>query len=158
MLQTLIHSKILKRVLSRIIRKEKYFWQGKAEQNDSQRYIAALKKSYSAVWTHFKARQDRDERYQELLIEFGLSQQKSWLQMSRPRLKGQPGEFILVTQDPLQGLEPSRAYMIGSLFEISRDALGLSDAELLRVLNTTDQQFHWLAKESTDLQQKDKQP
>jgi len=157
-LQTRLHSKILKRVLGAIARKEKRFWKGSPEEKDSQLYITALKKGYAEIWERFRVREDRDNRYQELLIEFGVSEKDVWLEVARPEFGGIAGEFKILSREPLQRLTPARSYMLGSLFEISRDALGFSETELLKLLETSAPLFDWLDKEWTELQKKDITP
>ena len=153
--QTLLHSKILKRVLGVIAHKEKRFWHEKPGQEDSNQYVAALSRSYDAVHARFKTREDRDNRYQDLLIEFVVTKDRAWLEIARPTVHLNAGAFEILRSEPMERLVPARSYVIASLFEIGRDALGLSAAELRHRLEEAGPEFDWLGKEWASLQEKE---
>lgn len=155
-LQTLLYSRVLKRVLGAIAKKEERFWREKPEAADSQLYIAALGRSFEQVWQEFKARENKSERRQGLMIEFRLGEKGSGLlQIARPELSGEPGTLTLGRSRPLATLQPSRSYLLGSLFEISRDSLNLSPQELLKQIEAAQPTNTWLKNEWTRMQAKE---
>ena len=152
--QTLLYSKVLKKVLAAIERKETRFWN---EENaglvDSQRYVEALYQSFEEIWKCFKERENRDERRQAMLIELSVSEKSAQVGIFAPALAGEPGALQLLNWQPLDSFRVSRRYAIGSIFEISRDSLGLNTEPLLNQLEAAQPTSRWLRAELNNLAQ-----
>ncbi len=155
-LQTILYSKILKRVISAIQRKENNFWpDSKAGHSDSQRYIDTLAQNFAEIWAGFKQRKESEERRQGMLIEFVLGEKTARIEIFAPALSGQPGSLKILERRSLKRLEVSRRYAIGALVEISRDSLGLSEQALLTRLEAVQPAPDWLRTELLVLQEKE---
>ena len=152
--QTILYSKVLKKVLAVIERKETRFWTDeKAGYVDSMRYGEALYQDFTEIWRRFKERENREERRQAMLIEFSVSEQAARVEIYAPSLTGEPGTLQILAQQPLNSLRVSRRYAIGSLFEICRDSLGLETEPLLNQLEAAQPTSSWLRTELNNLAQ-----
>jgi hypothetical protein len=138
-MQTVIQSTVLRRVVAEIRRKELATWpEGSAGAADSRRYVEVL----------FEAARERGEdhpppgagedegggRRRGLLIEFILAERAALVALYEPQIAGGEPRFRLTGRRRLALLELSRAYVRGDLLEIAVDALQLSRQEAEGVL------------------------
>ncbi len=122
-MQTVISSAFLPRVVGGIRRKELASWPPERRgHDDSQRYIAALGKAAS------------EARSPKLLIEFILTRRASIVVLYEPSLSGPEEEYRIASKRPIAVLELSRTYVRGDIYEIARDALRLDGKEAAKVL------------------------
>lgn len=140
--QTALHSRVLKRIVAVIHRKETDAWvEGREGWQDSRRYIDALEEARARVSRAYAARKDRGDRRQSLLIEFILSPSVSLVTLTEtsvtvdtedngpgpPRYRIGPGAPTIV-------LDVSRVFVKGNMHNIARDQFSLTDDETSRFL------------------------
>jgi hypothetical protein len=134
-LQTLLYTKLLKRVTRTIARKERRLWTADTPHHaDAQRYIEALEKARQAVET---AADDDDDRRRELLIEFILRRNLAVVVIAVPRYDESEAPLRIRGQRELTVLVPSREYIAADIREIVQDTFELDDnaaTELLQPL------------------------
>lgn len=134
-MQTVLYTRFLMRVVAEIRRKDLAAWPEKREGHaDSLRYIDALMDASSRIRQRFQERGNRGERRQELLIEFILSERAALVAFYEPELEKEEGHYRVNAKDPITVLELSRAYVRGDIYEIAWDALNLTRKESVRLL------------------------
>jgi hypothetical protein len=134
-MQTVLHSKFLKRVVAEIRKKESASWPAEREGHaDSIRYVDALTEANNRIQQRFRQRKSRSERRQKLLIEFILSEKSALVALYEPELAEEDGRYRVTSKSPVAILELSRAYVRGDIHEIAWDALGLSKKEAKKLL------------------------
>ena len=125
-MQTVLYTKFLKRVVAEIRKKEMAAWprdrQGHAE---SVKYADAVRAAQGGIEERFRRREDRGDRRQKMLIEFILSDRDSIVAIAEPVLAEEGGRMRVVSRRAIAVLELSRAYVRGNIYEIAWDALGL---------------------------------
>jgi len=135
-MQTVLNSRFLKRVVAEIRNKESASWPAQREGHaDSIRYVAALTEGYDRIQRKSRQRKNRAERRQKLLIEFILSGKSALVAVYEPELAEEEGHYRVTSKTPVAILEMSRAYVRGNIFEIAWDALGLSKREAKKLLD-----------------------
>lgn len=135
-MQTVLNSRYLKRVVSEIRTKESASWPADREGHaDSLRYVAALTEGYDRIQRESRQRKNRAERRQKLLIEFILSGKTALVAVCEPELAQKEGHYRVTSKTPVAILDLSRAYVRGNIFEIALDALGLSKNEAKKLLD-----------------------
>lgn len=134
-MQTVLYSRYLKRVVAEIRRKELASWPPSREgHEDARRYIQAVLEARERIQRRFRERADRGDRRQKMLIEFILSGTASLVTISEPELEEVNGHMRVVSKRPIAALELSRTYVRGDIYEIARDALSLGRKEAKDVL------------------------
>lgn len=134
-MQTVLHSKFLRRVVAEIRKKELASWPAEREGHaDALRYINALMEANDRIQEKFRQRKTRGERRQNLLIEFILSEKSALVALYEPDLGEEEGRYRVTAKLPVVVLELSRAYVRGDIYEIAWDALGLSKKESKKLL------------------------
>ncbi len=134
-MQTVLYSRYLKRVVAEIRKKEVANWPpARAGHEDSRRYIDAILEARDRIQRRFKERADRGDRRQKMLIEFILSGTASLVTISEPELDEVNGHMRVVSNRPMARLELSRTYVRRDIYEIARDALKLGRKEANDVL------------------------
>ena len=92
--QTLLASRILKRVVAAIDQKEQRRWPDtRTGHIDSKRYRDELFRATSETWSRFKQRSDKNENRQYLAIEFILGPKQSLIALSAPQVTGDYGQL-----------------------------------------------------------------
>lgn len=134
-MQTVLYSRYLKRVVAEIRKKELASWPPSREgHDDARRYIEAVLAARELVQRRFGERADRGDRRQNMLIEFILSGTASRVTISEPELEEANGRMRVVARHPIATLELSRTYVRGDFYEIARDALKLGRREARDIL------------------------
>ena len=136
-MQTVLASRVLKRVVGEIRKKENAIWPpGSEGRADSARYVAALSKAREEVERRFrqKGATARGDRRRCLMIEFVLSRDASFVLLSEPEVVEGDEGFRVVGNRGIQALDLSRLYVRGNLRAIAMDALGMSRKEADRTL------------------------
>ncbi len=129
-MQTVLYTRILKRVVAQIRRKELALWPAdRAGRDDAVRYIAALGEARDRILGSPGGRGRRT-----MLIEFILSGDASLVAIAEPRLEEADGHVRVVSKRPIAVLDLSRRYVRGDIYEIAQDALGLAKREAREVL------------------------
>ncbi len=133
--QTLLYSKVLKRVVGAICKKEQQHWpQQRQGHEGAMRYVASLRQALDEIGQRFKARTDRDDRRQKLLIEFSLSDRIALVAFFEPTIEEAEGKVRVLDKRPIAIWEASRAYVAGNMLEIIQDAFALNETQAAAML------------------------
>lgn len=129
-MQTVIVSRLLKRVVGEIRRKESSAWTpGRAGHEDSERYVDALGRAYRAAEQRFRERDAGTDARRSLLIEFVLSEKEALVVFLDPQVRGDFGNLRVSERRVLEILPLSRRYIRENMQEIAIDSLGWSPRE-----------------------------
>ncbi len=135
--QILLSSRILKRVVAVIDAKEKRRW---PETHDgyaaSNRYREELFRATEKAWEAFRQRSDRNETHQTMAIEFILGHEKSWIALSLPQTEGEYGSLSLIDKQPVKAWRVFGDYVRKNVLEIIKDSFQLDEdaaRELLKL-------------------------
>ncbi|MFQ5478469.1 MAG: hypothetical protein ACE5E4_07625 [Candidatus Binatia bacterium] len=110
--QTFLYSRLLKRVVAEIAKKESVNWpQGHPGHEDSRNYVEALWRAHAEVWKRFKLRRDRRERRQMMVIELTLDDERSAVDFFYPVVEKRHGSIRLGAKDPIERVALSREYV-----------------------------------------------
>ena len=133
--QTLLASRVLKRVVAAIDAKERSRWPEASDGHvASRRYRDELFRATEKAWEAFRQRSDRNETRQTLAIEFILGQEKSLIALSLPQIAGEYGNLSLVDKQPVKIWRASGAYVRGNILEIIKDSFQLDDVDVENLL------------------------
>jgi len=134
--QTLLSSRILKRVVAAIDAKEGRSWpearEGHAESNH---YREALFRATEKSWLAFRQRSDRNQDHQTLSIEFILGPKRALIALSLPQLTEDDGNLQLTDKQPLQVWRGAEDYVRQNIFEIIKDSFHLDNTATEELLN-----------------------
>jgi len=120
--QTLLASRVLKRVVGVIDTKEQNRWpEGSDGYFDSTRYRNELFLATNKSWSLFRQREAKDELRQFLLIEFILGADQSAIALSVPQVAGMYGQMQLIGQKTLSVWQSPGNYVKENIREIIRD-------------------------------------
>ncbi len=134
-MQTVLDTTILKRVVAEIRKKELASWPpGRAGHDDALRYIAALGEARDRIQERAARQGRRAGRRRTMLIEFILSPDASLVAFAEPQVEVADGHMRVAARRPIAILELSRRYVRGDIYEIARDALGLGRREAREIL------------------------
>jgi hypothetical protein len=134
--QTLLYTKILRRVVGEIRKKERANWPpGVAGQADAERYIEALSQAQETVWARVPKFDRSGNPLQTLLIELILSERAAVVLLASYEAMKVAGEIQVTARQPLAVLELSRPYVHRNMRLIVADSFGVSEAELGKVLD-----------------------
>ncbi len=129
-MQTVLYTRFLKRVVAEIRKKELASWPPDREgHDDAKKYIDAILEARNRIQERFPGRRERGDRRQKMLIEFILSDKASIVAISEPELDEGDEHVRIVSKRPIVVLALSRTYVRGDIYEIARDALRLSRKE-----------------------------
>lgn len=127
--QTLLYSKILSRVVSEIRKKEAANWPpGAPGHPDAERYGAALAQVQEQIWDRLPRSEAVRDRRQKMWIEFVLAPQRALVAIGPFEMQEAGGEVKVVKREALVVFEPSRGYVERNMRLIEVDAFG-SDGE-----------------------------
>lgn len=129
-MQTVLHTKFLKRVVAEIRKKEMAAWpRDRRGHGDAVKYVEALVSAQAGIQERFALREDRGDRRQRMLIEFILTDDVSIVAFAEPALADEGGRMRVVSRRPIAVLPLSRTYVRGNIYEIAWDALKLGRKE-----------------------------
>ena len=112
--QTILNSKVMHRVVGAIQRNELRDWpQNREGSMDSRRYTEELALAFQTVQDRAKERQKTGERdrYLQLMIEFVLEEQRGYVALYLPTLTQQNDRLVLQKKELLKKLPVSRNYL-----------------------------------------------
>lgn len=129
--QTLLYTKILRRVVGEIGNKELANWPEGAEgHGDALQYVAALARAQEDIWARLPKFERGADPRQHLMIEFALSTSSGAILLTEYDA-GEDGAGLHVNaRRPLVLLEPSRIYLLRNMRFILADSFKLSEQEL----------------------------
>ena len=123
--QTLLYSKLLSRVVGEIRKKEHANWPGSP---DAAAYLEALAKVQQTIWSRLPSNQRVADRRQKLWIDFVLAPGVALIGIGAFEMEEKDGEVRVVSLEPLVVLEPSRAYVERNQRLIAADSFQVEDA------------------------------
>ena len=133
--QTLLSSRILKRVVAAIDAKERRSWPEAREGHvASSRYREELFRATEKAWEAFRQRSERNETRQSLAIEFILGSKQSLIALSLPQIAGEYGNLSLLDKQSVKVWRVSGDYVRKNAVEIIKDSFHLDDAEAEELL------------------------
>jgi hypothetical protein len=129
-MQTVLYTKFLKRVVAEIRKKEMAAWpRDRHGHGDAVKYVEAIRSAQAGIQERFRRREDRGDRSQRMLIEFILSGQASIVAIAEPTLAEEGGRMRVISRRQIAVLPLSRTYVRGNIYEIAWDALKLDRKE-----------------------------
>lgn len=133
--QTLLYSKILKRVVGTICKKEETTWpQQRPGYDDAKRYVTALRQAREELDGRSTAGGAGGERLQKLLIEFVLGEQKALIGLFETTCSGEGGQLVVHDRRPIAVWQASRSYVAEDMLAIVKDSFLLDEAEAAALL------------------------
>jgi hypothetical protein len=128
--QTLLYSKLLKRVVARIGEKERMHWPPQRDgHRDALGYIDALGKAQLDIAERFRDRANNEDRRQKMLIEFICQPAAALVAIYELRMEEIDGEPRITGKRPIAIIEPSRHYVLENMKLIVADSLNVPDDE-----------------------------
>lgn len=135
--QTLLSSRILKRVVAAIDAREQRNWPETVEGHlASLRYRDELFRATEESWQRFRQRNDRNETHQTLAIEFILAAETSLIALSVPTLRGDYGHLQLIDKQPVKSWRVNGDYVRKNIFKIIEDSFRLDQTATAERLKT----------------------
>jgi len=128
--QTLLYSKVIKRVVGAIVDKERAGWPEKSEGHaDMERYVAALQEAQRQIPKPEAAPGTEGDRRAKLLIEFIDDPAHPIVALGGVEIGEESGEVSIRQRRSPMVLEPSPGYVRRNMTLIVADAFHLSTAE-----------------------------
>ena len=129
--QTLLNSKVMQRVVGAIQKKELNDWPQNLEgSSDSRRYVEELVKAHQII----RGRADEGQRYLQLMIEFVLDGQQSYVTLYAPTLTQKGDRLVLQKKELLKKLPLSRTYVYKNMLFIMQDCFQLDVVKALELV------------------------
>lgn len=129
LVQTLLYSKLLARVVAEIRKKELANWPaGRPGYEDAQRYVAMLDAVQKQIWDRMPRDEVGADRRQKMGIEFVLTQDAALVVAGAITIDESPGEVRVVQFEPLAAFEPSRDYARRNMRLIAADSFHVEGA------------------------------
>ena len=134
--QTLLYSKVLRRVLARIREREHENWPADREGHEaSARYVAALERAEMSVPAGRTGHPGAAaERRQPLLIEFAVSSSREGVALLEPELKEVDGALVIESVRLIEALELPRDFVQQNMRLIAEENLSAQPGDLARML------------------------
>jgi len=138
--QTLLYTKVLSRVVAEIRKKELAGWPDGPGHDDSLRYVEALEGVRRTIWNRMPRDKQIADRRQKLWIEFVLGERAAAVALGAfemdDGIDAADGGVRVRTREPLVVLEPSRAYVHRNMRLIAADSFHVEEAALGEVLGS----------------------
>lgn len=129
--QTLLYTKVLSRVVGEIRKKESANWPAdRANHADAMRYMDALEQAQKTIWGRMPKDKQVDDRRQRMIIEFALSQGSGVVMIGAYDMNESGGEVKVVRREPLVTLDLPREYVKRNMQLIVADSFDAADAKL----------------------------
>jgi hypothetical protein len=133
--QTLLSTKVLSRVVGEIRKKEIANWPAdRPGYADAVRYLAALEEVRDRLWREIPADDRHADRRQRMLIEFALDARRSAVLLGGFEADAAGGETRVTQRRPMVLLEPERAYVERNMRLIAADSFRVEGAALTELL------------------------
>lgn len=131
--QTLLYTKVLRRVVGEIREKELANWPEGPGREDALAYAGALAAAQKRIWGRLVAEGPPRDRRQKLWIEFVLTPVDARVAIGAFEMDEPAGEVRVRSRETLAVLEPSRDYVARNMLLIAADAFRV-DGDALRAL------------------------
>ena len=128
--QTLLYTKVLSRVVGEIRRKELANWPEGPGHDDALRYVDALVAVQKQLWGRLSAAAPTRDRRQKMWIEFVLAPREALIASGALEMEEAGGEVRVLRREPLVVLEPSRDYVRRNMRLIAADSFHVGGAAL----------------------------
>jgi len=132
--QTLLYTKLLRRVVGEIRQKELANWPEGPGHADALRYVEALAAAQKQLWGRLLASEPVRDRRQKLWVEFVLTPTASQLAIGAFEMDEEQGEVRVLRRETLAVLEPSRGYVQRNMRLIASDSFHVEGAALASLL------------------------
>lgn len=135
--QTILNSKVMNRVVAAIREKESQDWPKEREGAlDSRRYTEELVLAYQALRERSRERQKRgeDDRYLQLLIEFVVEGKQGYVALYAPTLTREGEKTVIGRKELLKKLPLSYTYLRKNMQFIVEDSFRLEPEEAQALL------------------------
>lgn len=135
--QTLLYSKVMIRVVGAIEGKESSAWpKGREGSDESRRYVAELREAYRVVKERAREKQKAGvkERFLQLGIEFVLDGDKSYLALYAPTLTQDEERLDITGKELLKKLPLSRHYVQKNMQLIVQDSFEVDAGKAAAIL------------------------
>lgn len=129
--ETLLYTKVLSRVVAEIRKKEQANWPDDAS---SARYVAALAAAQKRIFARLPTNQRVADRRQKLWIDFIAAPGVAFVALGAFELAEAKGEVAVRSREPLAVLELEPAWVRRNLLLITADAFQLDEAAAARLL------------------------
>jgi hypothetical protein len=135
--QTVLHSKVLRRVVGRVVRKERRNWpEGVDGHADAEAYVDALIRAQQDLASDDGRSPEARDRRSALLVEFILSDRAARVEIGEPLVEERNLELIVTASRRLELLELSRPYVERNMTLIVADSFGIEESEARTLLDT----------------------
>jgi len=131
--QTLLYTKVLSRVVGEIRKKELANWPDGPGRADALRYVEALDAVRERVFRELSQRDPKGDRRQKLWVEFLVAPRIALIAIGSFEMEARDGEVRVVEREPIVVLEPSRDYVLRNMRLIAADSFRV-EGEALRAL------------------------
>ncbi len=134
--QTLLYTKILRRVVGEIRQKELGNWpEGRDGHADAMRYSDALEAAQQQIWERFPKFERRTDTRQKLLIEFVLSATDAVVMLSEYDMSENHNEVQITSRRPIATLTLARAYVRRNMRLIAADSFSVPEDQVDTLLS-----------------------
>ena len=131
--QTLLYTKVLSRVVGEIRKKELANWPEGPGRADALRYVEALDAVQKRVFREISKREPKGDRRQKLWVEFLVAPRTALVAIGSFEIETRGGEVRVVEREPIVVLEASREYVVRNMRLIAADSFKV-EGEALRAL------------------------
>lgn len=133
--QTLLYTKVLSRVVGEIRKKESANWPAeRAHHADAARYLEALVHVQKTIWDRMPKDKQVADRRQRMLIELVLSARAAVVVVGAFDMTDAGGEVKVTRREPLARLDLSRDYVKQNMRLIAADSFRVENAALESLL------------------------
>lgn len=127
--QTLLYSKLLARVVAEIRKKELANWSaGRPGHEDALRYVAMLDAVQKQIWDRMPRDEVGADRRQKVGIEFVLTKSAALVVVGAIAIDESQGDVRVLRFEPLAAFEPSRGYAQRNMRLIAADSFHVEGA------------------------------
>jgi hypothetical protein len=132
--ETLLYTKVLSRVVSEIRKKELANWPAGTGHDDALRYADALEAVRKQIWDRMPRDEQLADRRQKLWIDFVLGERVALVAIGTFEMDGTGDAVTVRSREPLALLEPSRAYVRRNMRLIAADSFHVDESGLVALL------------------------
>ena len=127
--QTLLYTKVLSRVVAEIRKKELANWPEPPGRDDALRYVEALEATQGRLWKQLPQDPEADRR-QKMWIEFVLAPDAAFVAVGGFEMDPAADPVRVTARQALEWLEPSRGYVRENMRLIAADSFHVEGAAL----------------------------